>query len=84
MKANVRKYMSVLIVNGTHRRHFFAKKRPFEVYFYFTPVKRVVIDYKCDGIALKDLGFTQIIGHGIEEVQAILNDKGCSFFSIER
>lgn len=84
MKANVRKYMSVLIVNGTYRKHFFAKRKAFELYFYYTPVKKVVIDYKCDGITLKDLGMEQIIGHGISEVQAILEEKGHSFFCIER
>lgn len=84
MKANVRKYMNVLIVKGTYRKHIFAKKISFEIYFYYTPIKKKIIDYKSEEIPLGKLGIGQIIGHGIEEIELFCDQKGFTFLHIER
>lgn len=84
MKANVRKYMSVLVVSGTYKKHLFAKKVRIEISFYYTPIKKKVIDYRSDSIALSTLGMGQIIGHDIQEVENFCTKLGFSFFHITR
>jgi hypothetical protein len=84
MKANVRKYMSVLIVKGIYRRHIFAKKTCFEIYFYYTPIKKRIMDYRCDEVPTGKLGIGQIIGHDIEEMEKFCIEKGYTFLHIER
>jgi hypothetical protein len=83
MKAT-RKYMSVLVVRGEYKKNFFTKKKKFELYFYYTPIKKRIVDYTSDGITLKTLGLGQIIGLGIDEIETILSTFGFSFFRIER
>ena len=70
MKASVRKYMCVLVVRGTYRKWFLSRKKEFEVSFYYTPVKKRVIDYHSDDLALSALGLGQIIGHDVSELES--------------
>jgi len=84
MKANARKYMGVLVVKGTFRKHIFAKSRSFEIYFYYTPIKKIVVDFICDGITIKQLGLGQVIGKAILELESLMSQKGYSVFRIEK
>lgn len=84
MKANARKYMGVLVVKGTFRKHIFAKSKSFEIYFYYTPIKKMIVDFVCEGITIKQLGLGQVIGKAIVEVESIMSEKGYSVFRIER
>lgn len=84
MKANVRKYMCILVVKGTYRKHIFAKKRAFEIYFYYTPIKKITIDYNCDGISLDRLGILQVIGIPATDLDQQLKKLGYETYHIER
>jgi hypothetical protein len=79
-----RKYMSILVITGGYKKNFFTKIKKFELYFYYTPVKKRIVDYTCDGITLKELGLGQVIGYDIEIIELYFTSKGYSVFQIER
>lgn len=54
MGANVRKLLNLIVISG-ERRYFFFWKKKFELYVYFTPMKKVIVDYKTYKIKVKDL-----------------------------
>jgi hypothetical protein len=76
MRTNVRKYLSILVVRGTYRKWFLSKKRSFEIHFYYTPVKKKIIDYKSEGVTLYILGLGQIIGDDVSSIQVWAEEKG--------
>lgn len=84
MKVNVRKYMSLLVVSGTYKKHLFSKRVRFEISFYYTPIKKKIIDYRSEDLLISRLGIGQIIGHDITEIEQLCLDKGFSFFHIVR
>ena len=54
MGTNVRKLLNLIVISGERRYLFFWKKK-FELYVYFTPMKKVIVDYKTYKIKVKDL-----------------------------
>jgi hypothetical protein len=76
MRANVRKYLSVLVVKGTYKKWFLSKKKNFEIHFYYTPVKKKIIDYNSEGVTIYVLGLGQIIGHDVSSIQIWAEEKG--------
>lgn len=54
MGANVRKLLNLIVISG-ERRYFFFWKKKFELYVYFTPMRKVIVDYKTYKIKVKDL-----------------------------
>lgn len=84
MNSSVRKYMCVLCVTGTYRKTILHRRRKFIAYFYFTPVKRRIIDHHLEGVTADLLGLGAFIGHGVEEIEAKLVDRGFEIYRIER
>lgn len=54
MGTNVRKLLNLIVISG-ERRHFFFWWKKFELYVYFTPMRKVIVDYKTYNIKVKDL-----------------------------
>lgn len=84
MKSNVRKHMCVLFVKGTFKKYFFSKGVTFEIYFYYTPIKKKIVDYSAEGLTPHRLGLGQVIGISVSEVEELALSKGYSLFRIER
>lgn len=84
MKSSVRKYMCVLVAKGTYKKNFFSKSIGFEIYFYYTPIKKKIIDYSAEGLTPHALGLGQVIGLDVDTVADELVTRGYSLFRIER
>lgn len=54
MGYNSRKILNLIVISG-ERRYLIFWKKSFELYVYFTPMKKRIIDYKTYNIKLKDL-----------------------------
>lgn len=65
MGANVRKLLNLIVISG-EKRYFIFWKRKFELYVYFTPMRKRVVDYKTYNVKLKDLNVKFAIGTPIQ------------------
>ena len=54
MGTNVRKLLNLIVISGERRQFIFWSKK-FELYVYFTPMRKVIVDYKTYKIKVKDL-----------------------------
>jgi len=54
MDTNVRKLLNLIVISG-ERRYFIFWKKNFELYVYFTPMRKIIVDYKTYNIKVKDL-----------------------------
>lgn len=70
--------LSHLIVKGKTKSSFFFNSKEFEIHFYFTPVKKVILEIKPEGIDLQDqrLNFNIKIGDSIDLVRKWVVDSG--------
>jgi hypothetical protein len=82
MKLNIRKCLNVLVVEGTLTRFFFFKK-PFNARFYYTPVKKKVLDFKSEGIELRKLGEFKI-GMDLSEIESWVEKAGHQSYHIRK
>jgi hypothetical protein len=70
--------LSHLIVKGKTKSSFFRKSQYFEIHFYYTPVKKIILEIKTDGIELSDkrLLVNFKIGDDIEKVRDWCENNG--------
>ena len=54
MGTNVRKLLNLIVISG-ERRYFIFWRKKFEIYVYFTPMRKIIVDYKTYNIKVKDL-----------------------------
>lgn len=85
-----RKYsrsLSHLVVKGRTKSSFFSKSREFELHFYYTPVKKIILEMSSEGVDLSDsrLNINFKIGDTIDLVkQWILNNGYEIIFELDR
>jgi hypothetical protein len=82
MKLNIRKCLNVLVVEGSVKRFFFFKKT-FNARFYYTPVKKKVLDFKSEGIELRKLGDFKI-GMDLSEIESWVEKGGHQSYYIHK
>jgi hypothetical protein len=70
--------LSHLIVKGKTKSSFFFNSKEFEIHFYFTPIKKIILEIKSEGIDLQDqrLNFNFKIGDSIDSVKKWIVDNG--------
>lgn len=70
--------LSHLIVKGKTKSSFFRKSIDFEIHFYFTPVKKIILEIKPEGIELDNpkLGADFKIGDNIDKVKCWIEENG--------
>lgn len=84
MKASIRKSMCVLVVSGTYRKNIFCRRTSFVLYFYYTPIKKRIIDHTSENVTAAKLGIGQVIGHDVSEVEDFCKSRGYDFYRVER
>ena len=83
MGTNVRKLLNLIVISG-ERRHFIFWSKKFELYVYFTPIKKRVVDYKTYNIKIKDLNVEFNIGDPIQVLIDWANKNKHDYSLIER
>ena len=83
MGTNVRKLLNLIVISG-ERRYFFFWKKKFELYVYFTPMKKKIVDYKTYNIKMKDLDVDLSIGLSVNTIIDWSYKKGYTYTLIER
>ena len=78
MSSKRSRVLSHLIVKGKTKSSFFFNSKEFEIHFYFTPVKKIILEIKSEGIDLQDqrLNFNFKIGDSIDSVKKWIVDNG--------
>lgn len=83
MGTNVRKLLNLIVISG-EKRYFIFWKKKFELYVYFTPMKKKIADYKTYNIKIKDLDVDLSIGSSVNTLIDWSDKKGYTYTLIER
>lgn len=69
--------LDLTIISGTLRKgFFFGKEKPFELLLYHTQMKHRVLDYRIEGVSLRDLGIDIKVGDRMEDIRNWAESKG--------
>jgi hypothetical protein len=81
MNINIRKSLNTFVVEGLQNIFFFRRK--FKATFYYTPIKKKVLDFESDDIDIKKLGNFKI-GMDISEIEEWSEKNGYQSYHIKR
>jgi len=83
--SKMRRFLDLTIITGTLKgRFFFGKSRPFELMLYHTQLKHRILDYRIEGVELKDLGIDIKVGDHVEGYRQWAESKGYKIEEIYR
>ena len=83
--SKMRRFLDLTIITGTLKgRFFFGKSRPFELMLYHTQLKHRILDYRIEGVELKDLGIDIKVGDHIDGYRQWAESKGYKIEEITR
>lgn len=83
MGTNVRKILNLIVISG-ERRHFIFWKKKFELYVYYTPLKKKIADYKTYNVRLKDLSIDFGVGTSVQSLIDWADKNKYTYIIIER
>ena len=83
MGTNVRKLLNLIVISG-EKRYFIFWKKKFELYVYFTPMKKKIADYKTYNIKVEDLNIDVSLGLSIDTLINWSDKRGYTYTLIER
>ena len=83
--SKMRRFLDLTIITGTLKgRFFFGKSRPFELMLYHTQLKHRILDYRIEGVELKDLGIDIKVGDHVDGYRQWAESKGYKIEEIYR
>ena len=83
--SKMRRFLDLTIITGTLKgRFFFGKSRPFELMLYHTQLKHRILDYRIEGVELKDLGIDIKVGDHVDGYRQWAESKGYKIEEINR
>ena len=83
--SKMRRFLDLTIISGTIKGgFFFGKDRRFELMLYHTQLKNRILDYRIEGVDLKDLGIDIKVGDHIGEFRKWAESKGYKIEEITR